>query len=74
MEDDGSITVSADDDLMTRAEKIVHVMGMRGAVGGFVINVYRVLQAYEREDREKAELNQPRGLSADTSLDTREER
>lgn len=50
--DDGSVTIHASDDLMTRAEKIVHVLGYRGAVGGFVINVYRVLQAYEKADAE----------------------
>ena len=54
MDEDGSVMVRAEDDLMTRAEKIVHVLGYRGAIGGFVINVYRVLQAYEKADREKA--------------------
>ena len=55
--DDGSVTVSADDDLMTRAEKIVHVCGFRGAAGGFAVDVFRVLQAYEKADRELAEFN-----------------
>ena len=49
-----SIMLYAGDDLMTRAEKIVHLLGYRGAVGGFVLEVYRMLQTYERLDREAA--------------------
>ena len=51
---DRSVAVYASDDLMTRAEKIVHVLGSRGAVGGFAIDVFRVLQEYERADSEEA--------------------
>ena len=54
-EDTGTVFLRTSDDLMTRAEKIVHVLGYRGAVGGFVINVYRVLQKYEELDRTKAQ-------------------
>ncbi len=46
------VFVYADDDLMTRAEKIVHLMGVRGAVGGYAVNVFRLLQAYEKADQE----------------------
>ena len=55
MKDDGTVLVRTGDDLMTRAEKIVHVMGYRGAVGDFVLTVYRVLHAYEKADREAAQ-------------------
>lgn len=46
MDEDGrtTVTVIATDDLMTRAEKIVHFMGFRGATGGYAINVFRLLQ------------------------------
>ena len=48
--------VWASDDLMTRAEKIVRVTGNVGAVGGMVINVYRLLQAYQEADEAQADL------------------
>ena len=50
MSDKLQITVNAKDDLLTRAEKIVRMMGFEGAVGGYVINIYRLLQAYEQAD------------------------
>jgi hypothetical protein len=50
--EDGSVWVTADDDLMTRAEKIVWSLGYRGATGGFAINVYRVLELYAKYDTE----------------------
>ena len=40
------------DDLVTRAEKIVDMWGLKGAVGGYVINVYRILQKYTELDKE----------------------
>ena len=52
-EDRNTVTVYASDDLMTRAEKIVHIMGYRGATAGFAINIYRLLQAYEKADAEE---------------------
>jgi hypothetical protein len=49
-----TITLYASDDLMTRAEKIVWMVGYRGAIGGYVLDMYRLLQTYERLDRESA--------------------
>ena len=51
--DDNGVVAFASDDLMTRAEKIVHLMGYRGAVAGFAVNVFRLLQEYERLDTER---------------------
>lgn len=50
--DGNSVILHASDDLMTRAQNIVHILGYRGAVGNFVVDVYRVLQRYEALDRE----------------------
>ena len=55
--DDGSLQVYAEDDLMTRAENIVYMMGQRGAVAEYVISMYRLLQTYEKLDVE-AELQE----------------
>lgn len=41
----------ASDDLLKRAENIVYFVGYRGAVGGFVLEVYRLLKAYEALDQ-----------------------
>jgi hypothetical protein len=51
---DRGVNVYAEDDLMTRAQKIVHLLGFRGATGGFAVDVFRLLQAYEKADREKS--------------------
>ena len=50
MSESNEINISADDDLMTRAENIVRLFGYRGAVGNFVLDLYRLLQAYEKLD------------------------
>lgn len=53
-EEDRSQTLYAADDLMTRAEKLVWMMGWRGSgIGGRIIDVYRFLQVYEKLDRER---------------------
>lgn len=49
------VNVYADDDLMTRAQKIVHLLGFRGATGGHAVDVFRLLQAYEKADRDAAQ-------------------
>ena len=51
---DKGVTATANDDLMTRAEKIVWLLGFRGAIGGHAVDVFRLLQAYEKLDRDKA--------------------
>lgn len=51
---DKGVVADAGDDLMTRAEKIVWLLGFRGATGGHALDVFRLLQAYEKLDREKA--------------------
>lgn len=53
-EPEGMLLAYNTDDLMTRAEKIVYAVGYRGAVGNYVIAVYRVLQAYEKVDSQVA--------------------
>lgn len=45
----------AGDDLMTRAQKIVHILGFRGDVGGFILETYRMLQKYEQLDKQAKE-------------------
>jgi hypothetical protein len=52
-------TISACDDLLTRAENIVWIMGYRGAVGNFVLNVHHLLREYERADQERAAIMNP---------------
>lgn len=42
----------ADDDLMTRAEKIVWLLGYRGITEHMSVPIFRVLQDYERLDAE----------------------
>ena len=51
---DKGVTATAADDLMTRAEKVVWLLGFRGATGGHAVDVFRLLQAYEKLDRDKA--------------------
>lgn len=51
------IKVYADDDLVTRAEKIVWSMNIRGSAGDYIIAVYRILQAYDILDRETGKTN-----------------
>ena len=47
-----SITLYAEDDNMIRAEKIVRVLGYRGATAGFEKEVWRVLELYSKLDAE----------------------
>jgi hypothetical protein len=49
-----TIMLNSGDDLMSRAEKIVRVMGFRGAVGGYTLDIYRMLQKYEKLDNDEA--------------------
>ena len=53
------VMLSAADDLVTRAEKVVAILGYRGAVGGFVLDVYRVLKGYEELDAQAAQQRSP---------------
>ena len=39
------------DDLLTRAKNIVWAMGLRGAVGEWVLSVHEILEAYDKLDR-----------------------
>ena len=50
-----TVQINSNDDLMTRAEKIVKIVGYTGAVSGIVIDVYRLLQKYEKLDKEQDE-------------------
>lgn len=45
------LRISADDDLLTRAENIVWFLGYRGATGDFVLQVHRLLREYEKADK-----------------------
>ena len=45
------VELFASDDLITRAEKITKIF-VRGAIGSYIIDVYRILQCYEKLDRE----------------------
>ena len=49
-----TITLYAKDDLITRAENVVYLLGYRGAVGNYVIEIYRLLQKYEELDKKEA--------------------
>lgn len=46
------ITLRQSDTLERRARIIVDMMGFRGAIDGFVLNVMEALEAYQRLDRE----------------------
>lgn len=47
-----TIQLSSGDDLVTRAEKIVHVLGFRGSVGDQILLVYNVLKSYKQMDED----------------------
>ncbi len=47
-----SITLYAEDDNMIRAEKIVRILGYRGATASFEKEVWRVLELYSKLDAE----------------------
>jgi hypothetical protein len=51
-----SIMLYAEDDLVTRAEKIVWILGHRGAVGNFVLEVHRMLKKYEELGQKAASM------------------
>ncbi len=53
--EDNLIHLYSNDKLIDRAEKIVKALGYGGAIGEFTMTVYRVLEIYERLDREQAE-------------------
>jgi len=46
------VMLYANDDLVQRAEKIVYLLGYRGAVGNYVFDVYKTLKLYKELDEE----------------------
>lgn len=48
------ITLWSTDPTLLRAEKIVYHLGLRGAVGNWILAVNRVLEGYDRVDAEQA--------------------
>jgi hypothetical protein len=54
-----TVELRPDDDLMTRAERIVVVMGITGATDKFILSAYRVLKAYQQLDQRSRHERQP---------------
>jgi hypothetical protein len=55
-----SVTLYADDDLLTRAEKLVFLMGFTGAVGDHVLTMYKALKMYQELDlKNDQEVDEP---------------
>jgi len=50
MTEDNTVAIYVEDDLMTRAENIVWLLGFRGETGGVAVNVFRLLQEYKKLD------------------------
>lgn len=49
--DKKNIILYASDDLVQRAENIVYLLGYRGAIGGYVLDVHNLLRTYAELDR-----------------------
>lgn len=45
-------TIHHSDDVIVRAEKIIRFLGYTGAVGNMVLDVYKILKAYDNLDKD----------------------